>query len=109
MFSKTYKLFQHACTVLVLAGTFAFLFAIHTRAATPGIINYQGRVQVGGVDFNGAGSFKFALVNGGGTLTYWSNDGTSTTGNEPAAAVSLTVAKGLYAVILGDTTITNMT
>ncbi len=79
------------------------------RAATPGIINYQGRVQVAGQDFTGSGQFKFALVSPGGTTTYWSNDNTSTTGNEPTAAVALNVSKGLYSVLLGDTQLTNMT
>ena len=41
--------------------------------------------------------------------TYWSNDGTSTAGSEPAAAVTLTVTKGLYSVLLGDATLPNMT
>ena len=33
--------------------------------------------------------------------SYWSNDGTSTEGSEPTAAVSLPVTKGLYSVLLG--------
>ncbi len=40
--------------------------------------------------------------------TYWSNDGTSTNGNEPAAAVHLDVSGGLFTVVLGDPTLTNM-
>jgi hypothetical protein len=42
-------------------------------------------------------------------LTYWSNDGTSTAGSEPTAAVTLAVTKGLYSVLLGNTTLANMT
>jgi hypothetical protein len=42
-------------------------------------------------------------------VTYWSNDGTSTAGSEPTASVSLPVTKGLYSVLLGDTTLTHMT
>jgi hypothetical protein len=165
-----------------------------STAQVPGIINYQGRVAVGGTNFDGTGLFKFALVsggtntakqatatanltgqfvtsytvtfggtnypfaptitvtNGGGSgatavafintygvvtnvspvaagsgytsaptvtiatpppnlayQTYWSNDGSSLNGNQPTAAVPLTVIKGLYAVLLGDTTISNMT
>src|SRR6266702_2611732 len=34
--------------------------------------------------------------------TYWSNDGTSTSGSEPAAAVSVAVASGLFTAALGD-------
>jgi trimeric autotransporter adhesin len=45
-------------------------------------------------------------------LTYtsvWSNDGTSSGGSEPTAAVSFPVSNGLFAVVLGDTTLPNMT
>ena len=79
------------------------------RAQVPQLINYQGRVAVGAVNFDGSGQFKFALVNAAGTTTYWSNDGTSTAGSEPTAAVTLTVTKGLYSVLLGDATLPNMT
>lgn len=81
------------------------------HAQVPGILNYQGRVAVGDppVNFEGSGAFKFALVNADGTTSYWSNDGTSTAGSQPTAAVTLTVTKGLYAVLLGDTALTNMT
>jgi hypothetical protein len=41
--------------------------------------------------------------------TYWSNDGTGTDGSEPAAAVSVTVANGLFTAVLGDTAQANMT
>jgi len=40
--------------------------------------------------------------------TYWSNDGTSSNGSEPAAAVSVGVTNGLFTVVLGDTTVPNM-
>jgi hypothetical protein len=43
------------------------------------------------------------------TNTLWSNDGTSAGGSQTVAAVSLPVTKGLYSVLLGDTTIANMT
>ncbi len=79
------------------------------QAQVPQIINYQGRVVVGTTNFNGTGSFKFALVNAVGTTTYWSNNNSSVNGSEPTAAVSLSVSKGLYSVLLGDTSLTNMT
>jgi hypothetical protein len=41
-------------------------------------------------------------------LTYWSNDGTSVAGSEPAAEISIGVTNGLFTVVLGDTTIPNM-
>ena len=79
------------------------------HAQVPQLINYQGRVVVGTTNFNGSGQFKFALVNAAGTTTYWSNDGTSINGSQPTNAVALTVANGLYSVLLGDTTLPNMT
>lgn len=80
-----------------------------SQAAVPQLLNHQGRIAVSGINFEGTGSFKFALVNSDGTTTYWSNDGTSTAGSQPAAAVSLPVTKGFYAVLLGDSTLANMT
>lgn len=100
---------------LALALALALVLTITStalHAQVPGILNYQGRVAVGSpaVNFEGSGAFKFALVDADGTQTYWSNDGTSTGGSEPTAAVSLPVVKGLYSVLLGDTTLgANMT
>jgi hypothetical protein len=86
------------------------------HAQVPQIINYQGRVLSGSTNFDGSGQFKFALVNSNGTTAYWSNDGSLslapgaiTPSSQPTAAVSLTVSKGLYSVLLGDTSIANMT
>jgi len=78
-------------------------------AQVPQLINFQGRVAVDGVNFNGAGEFKFALVNGDGSSSFWSNDGSSVNGNEPSNAMPITASQGLYAVLLGDATLTNMT
>src|SRR5476649_299224 len=86
--TTVWKHFQFLCTMLVIGSAIVAGFAIHSRAATPGIINYQGRVQsAAGVDFTGNGLFKFALVDGSGSTTYWSNDLTSANGSEPTAAV----------------------
>lgn len=79
------------------------------HAQVPRLINYQGRVAVDAVNFDGPGLFKFALVDGAGTTTLWSSDGTSIAGSQPTGAVSLTVSKGLYSVLLGDTALANMT
>ena len=87
----------------------ALLLCVSTaRAQVPQLIHFQGRVVVGTTNFDGTGSFKFALVDATGATTYWSNNGTSTAGSEPSAAVSLVVTKGLYSVKLGDTSLTNM-
>jgi N-acetylneuraminic acid mutarotase len=90
---------------LVLVAVF---LASVVRAQVPQLINFQGRVAVAGMNFDGTGQFKFALVNGAGTTTFWSNDGTSSAGSEPTTAVSLAVTKGLYSVLLGDASLTNM-
>jgi len=37
--------------------------------------------------------------------TYWSNDGTSSGGSEPSAAVSVNVNSGLFTMALGDPTL----
>jgi hypothetical protein len=81
-------------------------FVLSSYAQVPGIINYQGRIVDNGTNFDGTGLFQFALVDGTGATNYWSNDGTAV--GQPSAAVSLTVMKGLYSVLLGDTTLTNM-
>ncbi|MCX6879577.1 MAG: galactose oxidase [Verrucomicrobia bacterium] len=85
------------------------LLAGSLPAQVPQLINYQGRIAVGSTNFHGLGQFKFALVGGAGTATYWSNDGTATGGGPPASAVRLTVTNGLYSVLLGDPALTNMT
>ena len=42
-------------------------------------------------------------------VTYWSNDGTSANGSQPTAAATVAVSNGLFTVVLGDTTVPNMT
>jgi hypothetical protein len=85
------------------------LGVLKSGAAVPQVLNHQGRIAVAGVNFNGDGQFKFALVNANGSISYWSNDGTSTAGAAPSSPVTLTVTKGLYSVLLGDTALANMT
>ncbi len=94
-----------------------FLFALlafsvigaSALAQVPGQVSYQGRVLMNGTNFTGNGQFKFALVNNNGTVTFWSNNGTSVAGSQPSAAVTLPVANGLVMTLLGDTTLANMT
>src|ERR1700676_2628698 len=43
-----------------------------------------------------------------GSVTYWSSDGTSSAGSEAAPSVGVPVTNGLFTVILGDSTIPNM-
>jgi hypothetical protein len=72
----------------------------------PQVVNYQGQVTVTGMPYTGTGYFKFAVINSGGTTTYWSNDGTVS--GQPAASVSAAVSNGLFNVLLGDISLTNM-
>jgi hypothetical protein len=87
---------------LFAAALAAIILTHFSDAQVPQLINYTGRVAVGTVNFDGSGQFKFALVDGTATTTFWSNDGTSVAGSEPTAAVTLAVAKGLYSVLLGN-------
>jgi hypothetical protein len=41
--------------------------------------------------------------------TYWSNDGTSSGGSQPANSVTVAVTNGLFTVALGNTSLPNMT
>jgi len=77
-------------------------------ADVPQIIRYQGHVTVNGTPYTGTGLFKFSLISGDGAVTFWSNDGTASNGLEPAAAVAIPVNNGVYAVGLGDTSLSNM-
>ena len=93
---------------LILPAIICLLASLELGAQVPGILSYQGSVAVEGQSFDGGGLFKFALVNGDGTSTYWSNDGTSVNGAEPAASVAINVTKGLFSVKLGDAELPNM-
>ena len=95
-------------TTLPILALVALLTAAPSHAQVPSILNYQGRVTVGGTNLTtNAAQFKFALVNSNGATVYWNNDGTTTT-NEPSNAVTVAVAQGLYSTLLGDTTLSNM-
>lgn len=95
---------------LTAAAVFSVFLPMAVQAVTPpGIMNHQGRITVDGTNYTGTGYFKFAFLQ---TVepflvTTWSNDGTNL--GEPAAAVPVDVVNGHYAVLLGDTSLTNMT
>ena len=94
--------------LLTLVGTVITLAVTPLQAAVPLMTSYQGRVQVGGVNFTGNGQFKFVLITKPGGTSVWSNDGTSANGSEPAAAVTLPVNDGLFTALLGDSALPNM-
>ncbi|HNT35114.1 MAG TPA: hypothetical protein PKH07_08965, partial [bacterium] len=70
--------------------------------------NYEGRIKIDGNPYTGDGYFKFAIVDVSGDISHWSNDGTSTVGNEPSAAIVSSVTDGVFNVIIGDASIANM-
>ncbi|MEY3480418.1 MAG: hypothetical protein RIQ71_1193 [Verrucomicrobiota bacterium] len=91
---------------IITIAFFAAFTLLPVRAQVPNILNYQGRVTIGGTNFNGIGQFKFALVRNDNTFV-WRNDG-ATNGGEPATAVDSLVQQGLYSTLLGDATLSNM-
>ncbi len=94
--------------LLGIAGLVAgFVLAAHSQV--PHTISFQGRLSADGAAFNGVGEFKFALVNSNGTATLWSNDGSSVGGAAPVRAVSRAVTQGLFSILLGDNSLSNMT
>ena len=95
---------------LQLTLTIFAVLAIATVAGAQQVeFNYEGRILVEDVPFTGDGYFKFAIISKKtGGITIWSNDGTSTTGDEPAAAVIVPVTSGIFNVVIGDVSIANM-
>jgi hypothetical protein len=77
-------------------------------AQVPALINYQGRLLVGDVVFEGSGDFRFSLTDSSGSLLYWSNWPDLDGDLQPDMSVPLTVTRGIYSVTLGDTNIANM-
>ncbi len=90
--------------LFILAG-FLLVGAIHAQQVE---FNYEGRVMVDGLPFDGQGHFKLAIVNKNGSLTLWSNDATSIAGEEPSGAVVVDVTEGVFNVIIGDASGTGM-
>ena len=74
----------------------------------PYVLNYQGRVLVRGTAFGGTGQFKFTLVSGDGTQTYWSNSADNNNDGQPDISVPVAVNGGLFSVSLGDTNLSGM-
>jgi hypothetical protein len=105
--------------VFFLVALFLMLVEASARSEEiPLMIPHTGTIAVGGTPFNGNGQFKFAIINGhadcnasppgAGCAAYWSNDSTSTNGNEPTSGVTVSVNGGVFSIKLGDTALTNM-
>src|SRR5690606_2278002 len=67
----------------------------------PPVVSYQGQLLTEGVPYDGLAKFKFAIVDKPSGITVWSNDGTSTNGEEPDTAIDLEVSQGIFSVGLG--------
>jgi hypothetical protein len=93
--------------VSALIGSLTLSAALNAQVV-PNQLSYQGHVAVNGVDFDGTGEFKFALINPDGSVSHWSNDGSSVAGAEPTASVSIPVSGGLYSIGIGNTNVTDM-
>lgn len=78
------------------------------QGQAPTVMPYSGRLVIQRTNYNGTARFKFVIGNADMTTTYWSNDGSSTSGSEPASGVNLVVDDGLYRVALGDSSLANM-
>ncbi len=99
-----------ATALAVLLSLAAATSAGPISGGAPTLVSYQGQVTVGGVAYTGTGYFKFSVVDAKPVISaYWSNDGTAVRGNPPTSAVALTVSNGLFSVLLGDTSLPNMT
>ena len=72
----------------------ALLFSKTAIAQAPNILNYQGRIAVRGVNFDGNGQFKFALVDGGTTTTPATRTATGTAVINSGFVTSITLIDG---------------
>ena len=97
------KTLSHLLLIIVINT----IFSTFCQAEVPKIISHQGRITVSGNNFTGTGLFKFAFVDSAGIM-YWTNSTDTNSDGTPDEAVSLTVQDGLYAILLGDTSITGM-
>src|SRR3990167_8455253 len=88
---------------------FILTLSASAYAARDITLGYQGVIQSGDEFLDGTtGFFKFAICSKDCDVTYWSNDGTSNIGEEPVAGVAAPIVGGVFNVLLGDTSITNM-
>ena len=84
---------------------FQFLF-FQNLIAVPLLISFQGQVLKDSKPYEGVGSFKFAFIDSTGQVI-WRNDGVVDIG-EPSDSIQLNVSRGVFSVLLGDNSISNM-
>ena len=93
----------------IMTGFVFLVVSLALAEDVPMMLNYQGYVEdTSGTPLDGPAYLKFAIVNAAGDTTYWSNDGTSTNGNEPNNAVTIPATNGFFTVKLGNANLTNM-
>ena len=95
-------------THVICARFLPVLAAFICLAQVPPVVHHQGRLGVGDSFFDGVGRFKFALVNADASQVFWRSGLDADTDGEPDGAVALPVSRGLYSVLLGDTSLANM-
>lgn len=78
-------------------------------SGVPLMVPYSARVAIDGEYRTGPALAKFALVNATGTESYWSNDGSSVDGSEPALPVEVSLDRGRFTLSLGDPSRAGMT
>jgi len=86
-------------TSYALIGVLVLVVAPGLLLAQPSSVSYQGQLEKDGSPHNGQADLKFVIVDGVASL--WSNDGTSTNGQQPTGFVTLDVDQGLFQVLLG--------
>jgi len=80
--------------LLLILSISGFFIASRINAQVPNILNYQGRIAVRGVPFEGTGQFKFALVNGGTVTTPAARTATASAVVNSGFVTSVTVVDG---------------
>lgn len=72
------------------------------------LVSYQGHLTAQGAPFDGEGRFKFALIDAAGDARWMSAPDANPVDGIPDEALTVPVTRGLFSVLLGDTTIPDM-
>ncbi len=83
-------------------------FNVFSQTFSP-TVNYQGRISIKNdgedVPYDGSvGYFKFSIINYDGSISYWSNDNSSSNGDEPVSSVTVpfNLGDGSFSLALGS-------
>jgi len=86
---------------LVVALMLSLITTIDVQAQ-PRVVSYQGELRKDGDVFTGLAEMKVVIVSD--DVSLWSNDATSTLGQEPTDAIAVEVEGGVFSILLGDST-----